>query len=179
MVKIEVDGEIYIINNYDIMDSTYIIPNEHTCSQVAKVYCDNLDIANLTKDTLKYLIQFTKKNKAYLRSLEIALQYYQKYRLDVDDVIYILPVLTSLYRQLKQPQKAIDLCEDAKANHGNKVFSAALLTSLAAAYCDNEDYQMAKKICAAAYARQGGSLGYTTEISLVYKRITKAMGDME
>ena len=84
----------------------------------------------------------------------------------------VFPIITSCYRALNQPQKAIDFWMENK-----KIFSTCLsvplLTSLAAAYCDVGDYVLAKKCADRAYAIQGGSLNYQSELSLVYGRIKK------
>ena len=56
--------------------------------------------------------------------------------------------------------------------------SPALLTSLSAAYCDVGNYEMARKCANKAYAIQGGSLNYSNELSLVYKRIKKEAYDV-
>ena len=50
-------------------------------------------------------------------------------------------------------------------------------TSVAAAYCDLGDYAAAKRFADRAYGIQGGSKGYTTELSLVYRRIKTETGD--
>ena len=49
----------------------------------------------------------------------------------------------------------------------------ATLTSIAAAYCDLEEYEKARQFCDIAYAEQGGGTGIKTELSLVYQRIEK------
>ena len=55
--------------------------------------------------------------------------------------------------------------------------SVPLLTSLAAAYCDVGNYELAKKCANKAYAIQGGGKNYQTELSLVFQRIKKETKD--
>ena len=56
----------------------------------------------------------------------------------------VFPIITSCHRALKQPQKAIDFWMENK-----RIFvsclSVPLLTSLAAAYCDVGNYDLAKR----------------------------------
>jgi hypothetical protein len=60
--------------------------------------------------------------------------------------------MTSCYRQTGQAQKAIDILAEATKRFGQSMVTSALLTSVAAAYCDLGDYIRAKKCCDRAYA---------------------------
>lgn len=80
---------------------------------------------------------------------------------------------TSCYRRMGQSQKAIDFWMNNKSIFQEFTESVALLTSLAAAYCDVKDYKKAKYCADRAYAAQGGGQGYKNELALVYLRIKK------
>ena len=118
----------------------------------------------------------------YIKELKTALKYdfclsvidygLAKFSNSKDFYTSVFPIITSCYRAKGQPQKAIDFWMENK-----KIFvsclSVPLLTSLAAAYCDVGNYDLAKMCANRAYAMQGGSLHYQTELSMVYGRIKK------
>ena len=84
---------------------------------------------------------------------------------------FVLPKLTSCYREQGRPKKAIELYEQAKALYGEKSMSHPLCTSVAAAYCDIGDYEDAKKCADKAFAMNGGKA--SGELTSVYGRIKK------
>ena len=84
---------------------------------------------------------------------------------------FVLPKLTSCYRAQGQAKKAIELFEYAHSQYGERLISAPLCTSAAAAYCDVRDYEAAKKCADKAYAMSGGRA--SGELASVYGRIRK------
>ena len=85
----------------------------------------------------------------------------------------ILPRLSSFLRKQGNPQKAIDVCKEYCSKHGKDVWSGPLFTSIAAAYCDIEDYDTAKKFADRAFAISGART--SGELSSVYGRIHSAL----
>ena len=79
----------------------------------------------------------------------------------------IAPITTSLYRSLNTPDKAIEYFENLQAEYYSPILSSALLTSVAAAYCDMRNYTLGKKYADRAYAMDGWSI----EIANLYERI--------
>ena len=84
---------------------------------------------------------------------------------------YIYPRLSSCYRAMHQPEKAVALYEEARKQYGEIVMSKALCTSAAAAYCDLKDYETARRLADKAYALSGGNA--IGELAAVYGRIRK------
>ena len=82
----------------------------------------------------------------------------------------------TLSQEIGVTQKAIDFWMENKQIF-TSCLSVPLLTSLAAAYCDVGNYELAKKCADRAYAIQGGSQNYQSELSLVYARIRKETKD--
>ena len=89
------------------------------------------------------------------------------------EVAAIIPRLSSCYRFMKLPEKAIKLMSEYKEKYGAQVINAAMFTSVAAAYCDLEKWDEAKRCIDRAYAMTGVS---TPEISAVYGRINSRSG---
>lgn len=88
------------------------------------------------------------------------------------DMSYILPRISSCYRKAHQSAKAIEMFSFAKKKFGKDIImTEALLTTVAAAYCDLHEYENAKKCCDIAYARAKGMVG--GELRMVYRRIEK------
>ncbi len=79
--------------------------------------------------------------------------------------------ISSLYRALGEPEKAIDLFYDAVDEFGGAIYSIPLCTSIAAAYCDISDYEQAEDTAKLAYAMSKGRP--SRELSAVFGRIQK------
>lgn len=103
-------------------------------------------------------------------SLLLAIKFYEyaAFRCNKKTLAYILPRITSCYRQCNMSRKAISLFKYAKEEYGQDMLTPALLTSAATAYCDIKEYENALKCCKRAYATGGNK---NEELSLVYKRI--------
>ena len=95
---------------------------------------------------------------------------------DENFVRVLMPMLISLHRQTSAPQEAIDTANKFLKIYGKNIASAALYTSMAAAYCDLGNYACAKNYADRAYAVQGGGQGYANELTLVYRRIRSESG---
>lgn len=169
--KITVDNEVYYLSNNKLYDEHFIETPLTVGQKIISSYYSNkinevaspdeyLDIIILLKnytlyscaiiECLKLLtIIETKQNAFYIKK--------------------ILPILSSCYRCINAPEKSIELIE----KYDNEHFTPAFLTSIAAAYCDLNNYSKAKKYANMAYSMQGGGQGYNNELSLVYKRIDK------
>lgn len=173
--RIEYNGCTYYIYNGRFVDELFVMLSDAETIPFANYYFGKIDYKSLeTEDLIEY-IGSTKINKAYNLSYEAAL-----YALSLDilpeDIRKILPILTSICREMGKSELAISYANEylKKSELYNSV---ALLTSLAAAYCDIGDFDKALKICNLAYFKQGGAKGYKNELSLVYARIKKALGN--
>ena len=94
---------------------------------------------------------------------------------DEKTLAYILPRITSCYRHMHTPQKAIELFSFAKNKYGEDFITPVLLTSVAAAYCDLYEYENAMRCCRWAFSRFGGERH--DELWNVYARIQKETGE--
>ena len=90
----------------------------------------------------------------------------------VSEIKQLLPRLTSNYRRIGKPQSAIDVFKTYTDEYQKSVWSSALFTSVAAAYCDICDYETAKKCADRAMSISAGES--SPELISVYKRIKEA-----
>lgn len=172
MEKIIFNGEEYYFNKGIIYDNCFIEVPKAISQKVLAIYYKNIDYKIFEEaELLEYLKQL--KISEFYNECLIAIEYgLSKFTASYDFYKSIFPIITSCYRALKQPQKAIDFWMENKVIFAS-CLSVPLLTSLAAAYCDIGNYDLAKKCANRAYAIQGGGLNYKTELSLVYRRIAK------
>ena len=87
---------------------------------------------------------------------------------------YILPRATSNYRKIGKPQLAIQLANKYIDKYGDDVISSALLTSMAAAYCDLGELKDARKYADRAKARSAGKS--SPELVSLYTRLKRLEG---
>ena len=169
MEKFEYKNEIYYYHNNRFTDSSFIILNDYINKEVGEYYFSKRDYKIFTSKELIDYIKETKRNE--LINLTITLCEYglDKYEKDEFFIKSVLPILTSSYRLAHNAHRVIQLA--TRFLHDKRYQSVALLTSVAAAYCDLADYKSAKKTADYAYRLQNGSVGYENELSLVYKRI--------
>lgn len=84
---------------------------------------------------------------------------------------YILPRITACYRKLNMPKKVIETLADAKERWGVVIINEALLTSVAAAYCDLGEPTSAIRCCKWAYRVLKEKMhDQSRELSLVFLR---------
>ena len=176
MQKIEYNGETYYYINTKFVDSSFIEVNKTIKDKLSDIVFTK-EYKSMGKDELIAYVKEVKESDVYYLASEICEYCVLIYSNDVEVVRTILPIATSCYRKIGRPKDAINLVQQfPKIYH--KYGSVALLTSLAAAYCDIGDYINAKKYAKMAYARQGGGTGAKTELSLVFMRIKKEDGDI-
>lgn len=164
-------GKIYKRRKGKWIDEENIIVSMALQNDLNREFAENLVPEELSRDDcVMYGDSFKNTN-----SLGLAIKFYEEAfeKADKKSMAYILPRITSCYRKCGEPQKAIDVLTYASSTFGSRMVTPALLISAAAAYCDLEDYVRAKKCCDRAYGALGGR--YNEELSLVYKRIEKAV----
>lgn len=176
--KIEYNGNTYYLIAGVIVDEYYIALSEGAQAEVANAYFSQVDYRFLPMEEAKEFMISAKNNGAYGVAYKAGLFYLNERDLSTQEIRSILPVFISVCRKMGNADKAIAYAEKY-ISESRAYCSTALLTSLAAAYCDKGEYIKARTICNRAYAMQGGSMGYTNELSLVYKRIKKALGEKE
>lgn len=162
------EGETYRRSNGHWINSQYIMVHEGLQRDLDKAFVKSLDVTKLsTKECINEGDKFKQNGSAF-----IALKFYEQALLTANctTMAYLLPRMTSCYRQMGQAQKVIDILSLASKNFGKEMVTPPLLTSAAAAYCDLKDYVRAKKCCDRAYASGGRG---NEELSNVYNRIKK------
>lgn len=176
MEKINYENEVYYFSKGIIYDSSFLETPKYISQQVLKKYYSEINYQDFSEEKLLEYLKQLKTSTFYEQCLKVIDYGLNKFTKSVDFYRTVFPIITSCYRALNQPQKAIDFWMENK-----KIFttclSVPLLTSLAAAYCDIKDYVLAKKCADKAYAIQGGGKNYQTELSLVYQRIQKETKD--
>ena len=164
------EGQTYTRQREKWVDSRNMVVHEGLQKDLNREYAKQLDPASLTLDECVSHGDCFKNSS----STGLALKFYEAAvnRADRNTMAYILPRMTSCYRQNGMPQKAIDILSYASNTFGKDMVTPVLLTSVAGAYCDIGDYTRAKKCCDRAYAQLHGKR--SDELSLVYNRIKKA-----
>ncbi|MBR2909569.1 MAG: hypothetical protein IKC11_04395 [Clostridia bacterium] len=142
MDKIIYDGDTYYIKKGIVYDSMFLQVSSNLAKLIlAKKYEDD-DYKSLNEEQLLERVKDLKNAEIYEKCIKII-----KFGLDKfigRNSFYrtVFPILTSCYRFLKQPQKAVDFwIENRYVNRD--CISPAFLTSVAGAYCDVDDYETA------------------------------------
>ena len=174
MKRIEYNGRNYYYDGKYFFDESFIVLDGEELKNVARMHFESIEYRDLEANELIEEIKQMKAHGLYYEARKmIDFSIKQKVN-DIPFLRVIAPIYMSCLREAKQPQKAIEFAEKVLPICGG---SSATYTSLAAAYCDIKDYEKAKKFARIAYAKQGGGQGYTTEASLVFKRIEKELGE--
>lgn len=177
MEKIIYQGETFYYLNGRIYDGSFIEIPKIVSRPILNEYLKNVDYSGYGENELLKYIKELKIAELY-STCQTAVSFgLNKFTDSVDYYSTVFPIITSCYRALGQPQKAIDFWMENRSLFWC-CLSTPLLTSLAAAYCDVGDYVSAKGCADRAYALQGGGKGYNTELSPVYGRIKKEGGDL-
>ena len=176
--EMKVDGIYYRFTSGSWKEkSTNSTPSQKVLLKIDRLYHDQVEYGNCSKRECLSLMKELKAQGRFSKGLEVGLFLWGVCDRTDDAKMaqHILPIITSLYRCMDRPRDAISFYRSiALVRFGGTVESIASLNSLAAAYCDTDDYVNARKLCDRAYAKQGGSVGYTNELSRVYNRIRAA-----
>ena len=171
MDTIEYNGQIYTRRHSKWLDSGNLAVCEALQKTLNYRYLETVDISSYSLEEL--LAEGDKFNSS--SSYQNAIRFYEKALADCDEEThnYILPRITSCYRKCNMPRKVIDLFADTKSKYGSGFLNTALLTSVAAAYCDLKEYENALKCCKWAYRKHGKMSSY---LRRVLERIKKESG---
>ncbi len=168
--KFECNGKTYHYINGDFYDETYVLLPRGEKSGVERCFFTRILLPNMTaSETIQYLHRL--KETEYSHYLEEIFEFaYKKFDTNNFFIKKSLAMYTSLLRAKRQPNKAITI---ALRYLCPAIYSVPLFTSLSAAFCDIGNFRQALAFANKAYALQGGSVGFTNELSMVYKRIRK------
>lgn len=170
MIEYYYEGEKYINRNGKWLDSRYLAVPKAIESILNQRLIKDVDFESKTMEELIEIIDGSRAaDNIYLASqaLEAAIR-----KASVNEIRMLLPRLTSNYRKMGRPQTAIDISKSYTDEYKKKVWSPALFTSIAAAYCDLDDYLTARKF--ANLARSISGERASIELTNVYKRIKEA-----
>lgn len=167
MQTFELDDNKYYYNNGKWLTSSFTTPPLAVVSKLNKLLIENEDFSEKTMEELLEIIDKARASEniqlasqAIEASLRIA---------TVPELRNLLPRLTSNYRKIGRPTSAIEIALSYLEEHSKKVWSPALFTSLAAAYCDIDDFESGKKYANRARSLSGNES--SPELISVYKRI--------
>jgi tetratricopeptide (TPR) repeat protein len=171
------DELVFKGKKYTRSDSKWVDADNMVVHETMQIALNNFFVEGIDFSlfTIQQLIDEGDKFKnSYTYNL--AISFYEKAaeRCDEELLQYILPRITSCYRQTKTPHKAVELFKLAKSKYGEGFITSALLTSVAAAYCDLKEYENAMRCCRWAYKRYGGEPDLN--LSNVLARIKKESG---
>lgn len=172
MITISFENNIYYYEKGKLYDNSFLEVPQNVSTQILSNYYEKIDYTKLNENELLTFIKEVKEAEQYARCLNLISFGAEKFSNSSNYLKTVFPIATSCWRLSGNPQKAIDFWM-SKKDKFQYLLSVPLLTSLAAAYCDIEDYQKALYCINKAYNMQGGGKGYKNETSLVYLRIRK------
>ncbi len=175
--KIEYNGEKYYYCNGEFVDSSFLTLSTEDNIAVGEYYFGQVKYEGMGRKDLKDFIYLVKNAKVFRIAEKVCEYAITKYEEDYLFVRSILPTYTSLLRSNGKSQRVIDVYKKYRYMYDSH--NAALLTSVAAAYCDLNDRENAIKYAKFAYWAQGGSpeKGYKfNELTLVFRRICTVFG---
>ena len=165
--QIEYKGQTYNRRNGMWFDKNYMRV-AHLEQTLNKLYVQKNPIGDKTPEELIREGDSYKKSAYY----HLAIKYYEEAlkKPTLENCQYVLPRITSCYRRQGLSKRAIDLFERAQEVFGRDIHTAPLFTSVAAACCDIQDYEKAKKYANKAFSINGWA---SAELKAVYGRIRK------
>lgn len=159
-------GEKYHYIDGKIVDSSFLALSSDIENDVNHFVYGQVNYKALNTQKIIDYIQETKSNRVYDLSANAINYLLTERNIPETDQRKILPMLTSICRAIGKCELAIEYAEKyLDESFSNS--SAALLTSLSAAYCDVDQWEKARRFAKRAYALYGPSY----ELSLVFKRI--------
>ena len=178
MEKVVVNNEIYYIHKGKVCDSSFIeVPKgladkvmESALANIWSVDIQEKELLDMPESELVDYAKRLKEDMDYIKCLRVIQYGMRRFNKSVHYYRTVFPMITSCYRSLNQPQKAISFWDEHKQLFVS-CLSPALLTSLAAAYCDVGNYEMARKCANKAYAMNGGYKNCEVELTMVYMRL--------
>lgn len=169
-VTIEFEGKTYTRHNnqYWVDEQQQVVPLS-VQEALDKRLAMQIPIEKYPSHKLVSLADDFKKNESY----SIAAKYYKEAlkKATRSERFYIFPRLTSCYRAMGAATEVVKLMTSIKKNYGLEAITPVLMTSVAAAYCDLEEYDNAKKCADRAYVMMQGNI--SPELQKVYARIRK------
>lgn len=172
---VEIDGEIYRKINGQWVDSMFLKPPREIFVKIIRKFYNFDRLSEYPIEELREQLLYCKNEKLFCEATAFADELQSRYeagtygRANVSSLRWLLPVRTSVCRMKDNPVGAIKIYNDAQARFGDRVVSGPLYVSIAAAFCDMEDYETAIEFCKKARAHGERS----EELNKVWKRAKK------
>ena len=172
METVTYEGRTYRRVNARWVDSSNFIVNETLQRELNHLYLETLDYTSFSVEELIEEGDKLRDGSSYRQ----AIIFYEKATADCDEstLKFVLPRITSCYRKCNMPRSVIDLFTTLKRRFGEGFITPVLLTSVAAAYCDLQEYDNALRCCKWAYKNFGGKSD--PNLIHVWARIKKESG---
>ncbi len=171
METIIYNNETYYFCNGAIYDSSYVAIPLDEAKPILDKYYSEIDFGALNSEEYIKVLNGLKSSGAYQKCIDLILKGFD----GIDESNFFrcaIPMLTSCYRLLNEPQKAVDFWEKVHSIY-YCYRSTALYTSLGAAYCDIGDIQTARKCANIANAISNHSRTDQEELKYLYARIKR------
>lgn len=149
-LECEYNGNTYYRNNSKWVDKDSLVVPTYLQNILNALAYNELDVSVMSYKEAKEEGDKCKRSETY----PLAIKYYRHALEKADSfqqVSVVLPRITSCYRKTNQPKKVIELLSDMKICYGESIINEALLTSVAAAYCDLDEPENAIMCCKWAY----------------------------
>ncbi|QFJ54919.1 HRDC domain-containing protein [Pseudobutyrivibrio xylanivorans] len=169
MESYEYNGEKYYFKKGKWLKSDYTVAPISIVNSLNKLLMENEDFETETVDEIIKLLDGAKMSGNTGFALKLAEESLEKATLS--EARALLPRITSLYRIKNRPERAVELGEHYIRVYESKIWSPSLFTSLAAAYCDLNKLEEARKYANRARAISGNNS--TIELMSVYSRLKK------
>lgn len=171
MESIEHNGKTYNRYTNKWVDKNNMVVHQSLQMELNSLYAASLDLSGMNPWKLIEEGDKYKEDESYI----IAIRFYEEAieSCDAKTLKYILPRISSCYRNAKSPQKAINLFAETKSKYGIEMITPVLLTTAAAAYCDMLEYENAQLCVNRAKKQLRGE--FSIELNLVESRIKKGL----
>ena len=177
--KIEYDNETYYYVNNQFLDSNFLVVDTNTSQKLANQYFKKINYHSLNMLDLLNFITELKTAEAYLLVIEVGEYGMHRFGSDREFASIVLPMMTSSYRKLNMPRRAINFAEVYLQKYPYILRSSgALCNSLAAAYCDIKDYHKAKRYADLSFAINKKDGKFSSELHAVYARLEQEAGEI-
>ncbi len=173
MESYEFNGEKYYFNKGKWLKSDYTVAPIGVINSLNMLLMEREEFETKTVDEIIQMLDGAKMSGNTGFALKIAEESMEKATLS--EARALLPRITSLYRIKSRPERAVEVGEHYIRIYESKIWSPSLFTSLAAAYCDMNELEKARKYANRARAISGNHS--SIELMSVYSRLKKLEED--
>ncbi len=152
MEKIELDGETYYYINNSFVDSSFCKVPDELQKRLSEIHFKKFDYKTYKKEELLSFLKALKESEQYVKAKEVGEFILENNKDDQNLIKLVLPILTSVLRNLHQSALAISVAQTYTDLY--KCDSSALWTSISAAYCDVGEFSQALEFLKLAIKKQ-------------------------